>query len=551
MKSTIKSAVGKGVLPFLIGMPFSVAAEIAVQHEQSLRDSEREIQQQIEQNRYQQLSAQKDQSLEESSDEALSTHCLPINGVQLSGITLLDKQDLAGLSPIPGDCINDENVNRLVRELTQRYLDKGYITTRVVFAPLDENNTLRLHVVEGVLEAIESDDDRFSVGNVFPNMQGNALNIRDLDQGLDQLNRLQSNQVTLDIVPGTKFGSSILRLKNQRKSPYHVSFSVDNYGNRRTGRTLGRIGLSVDNFSGHSDFLSLNHSRNLTDRSIGYNRTSSALYFIPYGYWTASLFASQAESSSLLPLSGARYNGSSRQIGARLDRVLSRDQRKINTLSIGLSHKQSRSELLGYRHPDQNIRLSVVDLSFDQLRVLENGTLTLNLGIQKGLGIFGASAADSGRLTEPHFMKWSASADWQYSMTMAEKSFQMNHHFAAQYSRDRPPSMETFDLTGRHVVRGFDELSLSSDSGWYLRNTLSYPISYGAVRLAPYIGIDAGRLFNRKSTNAWQSAVGTSFGIRLGYQQLSGSFSFDRGWFVSSPGRQNESRFLGKITLYF
>ncbi|MGR3808817.1 ShlB/FhaC/HecB family hemolysin secretion/activation protein [Pasteurella testudinis] len=543
----------------LFAAPYTAVADVAIQHEQNLRDSEREINRQIEQNRYQQLvesaadRTSEQQKHEQEHSETLSSACLPVNGLQLSGVQLLDQTALADLTPIPQDCISDENVNRLIRELTQRYLDRGYITARIVFAPLDENRTLRLHAVEGVVENIEIDENT-SVGtvrNIFPALSGKPLNIRDLDQGLDQLNRLQSNRIAVDILPGTQYGGSIIRLKNRATalSPYRFYTSVDNYGRKNSGRIIGRIGLSVDNLSGYNDFLSLHHSQNLDNRSQGYSRSYSGLYFIPYGYWTFSAFAARSDTAVSLPVSNAKYYGSSRQLGVRADRVLSRDQVKINTLSVGFSHKQSSNHLLGYRNPDQNLRLSVFDLSFDQLRILQNGTFSFNIGMQRGVGLFGASHANAQMITEPHFHKFSLSANRQY--TVLENTLQIRHHFTAQLSKDRLPSMETFDLTDKSAVRGFDRLNLSSDSGWYLHNTVSYPTSYKAVNITPFIGLDAGRIFNRNAPNAWQSAVGTSFGISLAYKQLSGSLSFDRGWFLSSPERQNESQLLGKFVITF
>ncbi|TNH04742.1 ShlB/FhaC/HecB family hemolysin secretion/activation protein [Testudinibacter sp. TR-2022] len=556
MTLRFKHKVYYTLLP-LLALPHLTHAETNNQHEQSLRNSEREINQQIERNRYQQLlkTSQQTSTVTEPETDSFSQACLPVNGLQLTGIHLLDEKDLTTLTPIPENCISDANVNRLIRELTQRYLDRGYITARMVFAPLDENRTLRLHAVEGTVESIEFEQHTAlsSVQNVFPSILGKPLNIRELDQGLDQLNRLPSQQISVDILPGKQFGGSTLVLKNHAlaQSPFRFYTTVDNHGKKNSGRLIGRVGFSWDNLTKHADFLSLHHSQNLDHRSSRYNRSYSGLYFIPYGYWTFSAFAARSDSAVSLPVSGAKYYGSSRQFGLRLDRVLSRNQFHINTLSLSLSRKQNSNVLLGYRNPDQNLRLTVLDLSFDHLRILDNGTLSLNLGMQHGLALFGASRSNKQRITEPQFTKFGLSASWQYPFSILDRQFQLQHRFAAQYSNDRLPSMETFDLTDNSALRGFDRLSLSSDNGWYLRNTLSYPAAYKAVSLTPFIGLDTGRIFNRNAPNAWQSAVGTSFGIHLSYRQLSGSFSFDRGWFVSSPERQNESQFLGKITITF
>ncbi|WP_280524517.1 ShlB/FhaC/HecB family hemolysin secretion/activation protein [Xenorhabdus cabanillasii] len=37
--------------------------------------------------------------------------------------------------------------------------------------------------------------------------------------------------------------------------------------------------------------------------------------------------------------------------------------------------------------------------------------------------------------------------------------------------------MECIDISDKSNIRGFNESFLCSDNGWYLKNTLSYPIS--------------------------------------------------------------------------
>lgn len=84
----------------------------------ALQDSQREINQLIEQNRYQQL---QESAVDVSSTQNLiaeSEHCLPIKGVYVQGITLLNANDLDSLSPLPEQCIKSSHVNRLVKELT-------------------------------------------------------------------------------------------------------------------------------------------------------------------------------------------------------------------------------------------------------------------------------------------------------------------------------------------------------------------------------------------------------------------------------------------------
>ena len=74
-------------------------------------------------------------------------------------------------------------------------------------------------MVEGKLSKIRVEDggkNSISVGTIAPGLEGAPLNIRDLEQALDQANRLASNNATLEMLPGNTPGDSIVVLHNKR-----------------------------------------------------------------------------------------------------------------------------------------------------------------------------------------------------------------------------------------------------------------------------------------------------------------------------------------------
>lgn len=93
----------------------------------ALQDSTREVNQLIEQRRYQQLKQQRLLAEPEPAAPALpqSAQCLPIAGVYLQGVTLLSPTDLSALSALPENCISSNDINRLTRELTRLYVQKA------------------------------------------------------------------------------------------------------------------------------------------------------------------------------------------------------------------------------------------------------------------------------------------------------------------------------------------------------------------------------------------------------------------------------------------
>ena len=59
-------------------------------------------------------------------------------------------------------------------------------------------------MTEGFIEKIEGGNRWVNSRLLFPGLEGKPLKLTELDQGLDQANRLQSNTTKLDILPGRR-----------------------------------------------------------------------------------------------------------------------------------------------------------------------------------------------------------------------------------------------------------------------------------------------------------------------------------------------------------
>lgn len=366
---------------------------------QSLQNNAKEINQLVEEKRHQQITQHNTGQSELSRPENPAapelpedTQCLPINGVYIQGITLLTEDDLNELSAIPEQCIHPENINLLTRELTNIYMDKGYITARIQFIPPDADGKLGLDITEGFVEAIDSMDTGLDGETVFPNMIGKPLNITRLDQGLDQANRLPSNKVTVDILPGTLPGGSILKLHNTPSTPWHLTTSMDNYGNKNTGEWLNRNALSFDNPLGLSDSVSVNISNTVDRPQRNYSRAYSMFYSVPYGALTFSGFGSYAEYRYPLKLqfNTAKLHGETQQHGLRADYVFYRDQSQINGLSAQLTYKRASNYLNDEKIAISSPTLTIFELGLNHLHVLPMGLFNINVSLEQGLPWLGA-----------------------------------------------------------------------------------------------------------------------------------------------------------------
>ena len=216
--------------------------------------------------------------------------CRDISAVNIGSAPNLPPTDRSRIiKAYAGRCLRVHDIEQLMAEITNAYIGRGYVTTRVYLPQQDlSKGQLSVMVVEGVVEKISvhgQGGNRVSLASALPGVQGEPLNLRDLEQGLDQINRLQSNHATLDIEPGTAAGTSRVVIHNERDRAFHFGATLDDMGADTTGKHQAGVTGAYDSPLGLNDFASLTYRQGLPlNVSERYSRLGSFAYLIPYGY---------------------------------------------------------------------------------------------------------------------------------------------------------------------------------------------------------------------------------------------------------------------------
>ena len=110
----------------------------------------------------------------------------------------------------------------------------------------------------------------------FPDLVKNqAINLRDIEQGIDQINRLSSHNAKISLDPSEKSGYSNVKIENKVNHQAIISLAVDNSGQKHTGKIKHKASLNYDNFLGANDSFYLNYSESnaipLFGSSKGFN----------------------------------------------------------------------------------------------------------------------------------------------------------------------------------------------------------------------------------------------------------------------------------------
>ncbi len=483
--------------------------------------------------------------------------CWPLSGTRVAGVTLFNKAELnTRIEPYVAPCMGAAQINRLLAEITRLYVEAGYIASRPYLTSTPAaGQPLAIHVEEGYVEAIELADQSLPVSlrGAFPGMLGEPLNLRDLEQGLDQLNRLRSVDLTADIAPGSAAGASRIILRSRSTaSRWSLGLGVDNLGSAGTGRDRNAVSLSLDSPLQLNDALNLSFSDTL-NHGPRYSRSNSLFYSIPYGYWTYSLFASHAEYRSPFKLSRTTLYNSGRtdQVSLRTDRVLWRDQSHQLSANLQLAYKDVDSYLQKVRLGIQSPTLTVAEAGVN-LFWLNSAVWNLDVNYAQGLTWFGADRdADQvvKNLPQAQFHKYRANLTQWRNGQLIGQPWQWQSQLSVQYSPDALPAIEQLLVTDDSAVRGYRENNASGAIGAVWRNTLRLPLNSDLpFKITPRLGLDNGWVKREYGARS-QRLSGASAGLNLSWKNVQLDLDYQRNLNTPAGFAQEPEVWLTRLSL--
>jgi hemolysin activation/secretion protein len=465
--------------------------------------------------------------------------CHDIREVRIGSAPNLAESERARLTKAySGRCLDVHDIEQLMAEITNSYIRRGYVTTRVYLPEQDlAGGQLSLLVAEGVVEKISLTGrrtGRISLGSALPGLEGELLNLRDLEQGLDQINRLQSNRATLDIEPGSAPGTSRIVIHNEAGRTFHFGASLDSMGQKATGREQAGTSVAFDSPLGLNDYANLAYRQSLPlDSSTRQSRLGSFVYLMPYGYTTTSLSYSRSEYDSVLRTASDSIlaaAGTSEIASLRFEDVLHRSRSSRVTIAASLSTKSSRNYLENQLLGVSSRNLTAGDASLNFTTGLLGGVVSLEGGYSWGLDAFGALEDPEGLSAESpraQFRRLNYSASYSLPFRLAGLDATFGSSLTGQRAQTPLYGSEQMLVGGIYSVRGFDETSLSGDHGYFWRNELAVrkPASFGPVFqgvLRPFVALDFGRTSMREAgSEAPEGALsGATFGLAFGTGSL-------------------------------
>ncbi|MBQ0270584.1 ShlB/FhaC/HecB family hemolysin secretion/activation protein [Providencia huaxiensis] len=456
--------------------------------------------------------------------------CFLISEIQFVGATQLTTKTQTQLtSSYLKRCLTLSEIQKLTKHVTNYYMEQGFITSQAIIPEQDlSSHQLLLQVIEGHVETIEIENSpERLVHQIFPYQQGKILNLRHIEQGLEQLNRLSSAKYTIDIQPGSQNGYSRVIIHQQgKKWPITSQLNLDNSGMEATGKQLLTGGLTVDSPLGFGEQWSVSGNTDMDGSVSHHNRYIVANVNVPYGYWSYRYQFYRNSTLQQFYASGQQYRYEGKNTNQQLDisRLIYRDGKQRLTLQSSLKHKNANTQLASQTLSISSPTLTSLSFTPQYSTTLGQGYFTFNPAAEWGISAFGASpdtlAKDSPR---SHYRKFSLSSSYQYFFS---NGLTYLTSFYGQYSPDNLYGIERISIGGQYSVRGYHEQSLSGNRGGYWRNEINKDIANTAIGQLRFIGaLDYGFIASDKyhveHDTLAGGAVGLSFtGNSLIYSQF-------------------------------
>lgn len=445
------------------------------------------------------------------------TRCFPIQDIELKGADSLSAADRTRLlKPYIGQCLGVAQLNELLKVITDYYIAKGRVTSRAYLPQQDlSSGHLQVLVVEGKLEALKGAEgssvtDR-ELSMAFPGKVGEALNLREVEQLVDQLSRLPSKQAQMELTPGRQIGGSEVVVKNVSQKPWRASLSRNNDGQKSTGEQQWGAGLEWDSPLGLADQLILRGGHDAISDHQKTSKSSMFYYNLPWGWWNFSYSYSESEYRTFGRVDDFKFkqNGDSQNHQLRAERVIHRDDVSKTSVNVGLTHLRTNNYVLDARLPTSSNRLSEFQVGITHGRRIGSAFVNLDVGMQNGIGAFDAQSnrqerdAQGNLTATPRYRKYTATMSYLQPFTLWGESLSFSSLATGQRSEDVLYSPQRMSLGGSYSVRGFKDQQLNGDSGGYWRNEVRWarPVTLDWMRpaFAEYgasIGYDQGVIRN-------------------------------------------------------
>ncbi len=413
-------------------------------------------------------------------------------------------------------------INALLQEMNEALINKGYVTSKVYIEPQNlSSGKLKISLLVGKIEEIKFTGEKGVYRNALDLRVGEILQIRKIEQSVDNLNSVLHQKATVEIKPGSTTGQSILVFTIKRQGSFLVNVGLDNFGNESTGKFQSNLSLSIARPFNISDSFYYSGTKALPFHGKKQSESNYFSYQVPLGRDNFSLSHSYSNYEQEISYAIHPFKSSGHFMTDEFtwSHLLHRNNKVKTELINKLIHKTRHSYINDNEIDVQKRRTTTWKLGIHQTRYISNGVVDWNIGYMKGLHWWAEPGPSDDATT--YYNIYHAKLNYTKKFSLDEKHIGIYKlDVKGQYTTSKLYASEFFSLGGWYNVRGYTgDINLSAENGFYIRNTLEIPTSkYNSI----YFAVDFGKVYGDYSSELLgQELTGGVIGVKGNYRNLS------------------------------
>ena len=437
------------------------------------------------------------------------TPCFAIQRFELTSDTPSPPRSASGkfgwllkdLGAFEGACLGPQSLDALRRNLDTRLVSHGYVTSSVRFAPQNlASGVLQVSLQVGRVARIDLRGAASTIGrNAIAFKPGDALNLRDIEQTLENLARLPSQTAQFQIEAADLADASVVAIASAGDTTrtWRLSAGLDNAAPRDYGHWQATAQAVWDAPLGLSDQVALSLNRTAGDApGDRYQGSAAVNYSLPVGRHLLSINASR--SRHVRPIQGltTRFseNGFDASVQLRWQWTAWRNASARWNLWLGATERRSRNAVDDVDLVLQRRHNRSTDWGLNGWMRLATGELSVDLD--------GAVAQRVGADTDVQLDPPPLASTRRVQLAWLQPVAQSLHYetrLAWAGVHDPASGADLPTLGSRWSVRGFDaqdfltgqqQITWRQDLRWdWLSNA-----RLAGLQLQPYLGLDYGRI---------------------------------------------------------
>ena len=490
---------------------------------------------------------------------------ITIDKFVIKGSTVFSQEDFDEITkPYTNRLITFAELLQLRSQLTQLYLDKGYITSGA-FIPTQkfEDGTVEIEIIEGELEDIKvSGNRRLNSGYIRSRISRGARKPLNREKLLESLQLLQLNplidKLSAELSAGTRPGESLLELEIKETKTFNTQLSLDNGRAPAVGSFRRQIQVSEANLFGWGDSISGGYSNTDGSNAFDFN------YTLPVNPRNGTLSFSYGTSDSDViesPFNVLDIQSTSRYYELSLRQPIIETPNQEFALGITASRRESKASLFDGEIPfpnspgaDEEGRTRISAVRFFQEWTNRSSSQVFALRSLFSIGLDALDSTINNESPDSRFYAWRGQAQW-VRLLAPDTLFLLRGD--VQFA-DRPlVPLEQIGIGGQESVRGYRQDALLTDNAIFASAEVRLPIARFAgennlLQVAPFI--DFGTAWNRggrdesNSESETETLLSLGLGLRL---QLQNRLTARFDWGIPLITVEGDNDTLQENGLYF